>query len=79
MTKEEVEQFVDNMIENFAEDRLVVDPPSGWRYGFPKPYFKNNIGSTEELNQWLVREGYPQREIDSMGDFFPVRFWRQRD
>ena len=34
MTREEVEKFVDDMI---ADDRkkLIVDPPSGWQYGFP--------------------------------------------
>jgi hypothetical protein len=79
MTKEEVKQFVDDMMENFVDERLVVDPPSGWRYGFPKTYFKNNVGDMEELRNWLLSEGYPQREIDACGDYFPVRFWRQRD
>lgn len=70
---------MDDMIENFVDDRLMVDPPSGWRYGFPKPYFKNAIKDNDELKAWLVSEGYPQREIDNFGKRFPVRFWMQRD
>ena len=79
MTREEVESFVDDMIKNFVDDRLMVDPPSGWRYGFPKPYFKNAITDSNELNTWLVSEGYPQQEIDRFDNHFPVRLWIQRD
>jgi hypothetical protein len=40
---------------------LLYDPPSGWVYGFPKPY-RPLPGET--LEQTLLRDGYPQREID---------------
>lgn len=79
MTKEEVEKFVDDMMENYVDEKLMVDPPSGWRYGFPKPYFKNAVADFTELKRWLVENGYPQREIDSCGGFFPVRYWMQKD
>lgn len=49
-----------------------VDPPSGWRYGFPKPM----PDSVENFREWLVSEGYPQAEIDALGDFFHVRCWK---
>ena len=40
------------------------DPPSGWVYGFPKPY-KPLPGET--LEETLLRDGYPQEEIDNAG------------
>ena len=51
----------------------LYDPPSGWRYGFPKQY-KPLEG--EELKDTLLRDGYPQHEIDNGGDKH-VRFWGQ--
>jgi hypothetical protein len=43
---------------------LIYDPPSGWRYGFPRPY---NPLPGETLAQTLLRDGYPQKEIDQGG------------
>src|SRR5690606_34385280 len=40
------------------------DPPAGWRYGFPKPY---RPLANESLADTLLRDGYPQREIDNGG------------
>lgn len=34
-----------------------VDPPSGWRYGFPKLYDPEKDGPVTE---WLIRNGYPE-------------------
>jgi len=51
------------------------DPPSGWRYGFPKEY---NPLFGETLEQTLLRDGYPQREIDNSGATH-VRFWETDD
>lgn len=47
-----------------------VDPPSGWKYGFPKIW-----DGQGNLKEWLISEGYPQREIDALGDVFFVRQW----
>ena len=43
---------------------LVYAPPVGSNYGFPKPY-KPLPGET--LEQTLLRDGYPQTEIDQGG------------
>lgn len=43
---------------------IMYDPPSGWKYGFPKEY-KPIKGET--LVQTLLRDGYPQKEIDNGG------------
>jgi len=51
----------------------MIDPPSGWRYGFPKPLPEG----VNNVNKWLVENGYPQQEIDALGEHFYCRFWEQ--
>jgi hypothetical protein len=48
----------------------LVDPPSGWKYGFPKQYIESDGLEPKDLKEWLVRNGYPQSEIDSLGKHF---------
>lgn len=50
---------------------VLYDPPSGWRYGFPKPY-KPLPGETVE--QTLVRDGYPAKEFNLDGKAYWVRY-----
>lgn len=57
--------------------RHMIDPPSGWRYGFPKAY--DRVIDGDDFRAWLLREGYPQAEIDRMGDHFYVRQWEESD
>lgn len=52
--------------------RQMIDPPDGWRYGFPKVIPKDQMHRTLE---WLVENGYPQEEIDRCGSFFYCRYW----
>ena len=40
---------------------MMYDPPSGWKYGFPKPY-KPLPG--EPLADTLLRDGYPKRLVE---------------
>lgn len=49
----------------------LYDPPNGWMHGFPRPYLPL---PGETLAQTLLRDGYPQREIDAGGDSY-CRFW----
>ena len=37
----------------------IIDPPSGWKYGFPKPI----PDEVKDIKKWLVENGYPQEEI----------------
>jgi hypothetical protein len=53
---------------------IMIDPPSGWKYGFPKPLPKDVQRNNNTL-EWLVKEGYPQKEIDKCGDHFYLRYW----
>lgn len=47
-----------------------VDPPSGWKYGFPKQW-----SGEGDMTEWLIENGYPQKEIDACGEHFFVRQW----
>ena len=60
---------------------LMVDPPSGWKYGFPKPVHEEYYLLENEFNMisWLVSEGYPQAEIDACGGYFFIRTWEEID
>ena len=49
----------------------MIDPPSGWKYGFPKPLPEG----VKSIRKWLVENGYPQIEIDKIGDQFFYRTW----
>lgn len=55
---------------------MMVDPPAGWKYGFPKALPKL-FDTYEEKIEWLVSEGYPQSEIDACGDHFYCRYWEE--
>lgn len=40
--------------------KYLIDPPEGWRYGFPR-----EINIQEKRNdQWWLDRGYPQKLID---------------
>jgi len=66
-------------MESCVEGMMKVtmcDPPSGWKYGFPKPIPEEVDG---DIRPWLLSEGYPQSEIDACGEHFYVRYWEQDD
>jgi len=56
------------------EPITMIDPPSGWKYGFPKPIPKDRL---KDVNTWLIEQGYPQSEIDSLGEHFYCRYWEE--
>ena len=45
-----------------------IDPPSGWKYGFPKVLPEG----VDDVMKWLVENGYPQHEIDRCGKTFSL-------
>lgn len=55
---------------------MMYDPPSGWKYGFPRPYLPK---PGERLEDTLRRDGYPDKEIESIkcedGTLYGVRFF----
>jgi hypothetical protein len=52
---------------------IMIDPPSGWKYGFPKEVPEG----IKDTRKWLVENGYPQKEIDLCGEYFFCRYWEQ--
>lgn len=40
-------------------NKMWIDPPCGWQYGFPKLYDKQI-----PLQQWLIDNGYPEQDTD---------------
>ena len=63
-----------------TESKLVVDPPEGWRYGFPKAVPDGQMKmSWEEKKDWYVEQGYPLEKIEELGNFFYVSMWHKGD
>ncbi len=66
--------------------QIMCDPPSGWKYGFPKALPEHLAGNlskqpTDDANEygetvmaWLVQEGYPKEEIDKCGEHIRLRY-----
>jgi len=52
---------------------ILIDPPSGWRFGFPKAIEKEKYKEIKNLKQWCIDNGYPKEEADSYGEFFNIR------
>jgi hypothetical protein len=50
----------------------MVDPPSGWKYGFPMPYDEEKDGPLEDF---LRSKGYPEKDIDFACSY--VRVWEE--
>ena len=51
--------------------KTYIDPPSGWKYGFPKEL----PDGVEDINQWLIENGYPKQEIEEYGEYFSCIYW----
>jgi len=49
----------------------MIDPPSGWKYGFPLPL----PPQVKDTIPWLLDHGYPQEEVDLCGSHFYCRYW----
>jgi hypothetical protein len=67
----------------------MCDPPSGWKYGFPRPIPQEVLdemtkshetnSSTNTFIAWLVSCDYPQNLIESFGDHFYCRHWEEEN
>ena len=50
-----------------------IDPPTGWKYGFPKVLPKEVV----DLKQWLLDNGYPEKDIELAMNY--SRYWEEPD
>ena len=55
--------------DEMSNKTTYIDPPEGWKYGFPKPL----PSDVEDILAWLIAEGYPQSTMDLYGDAFTYR------
>ena len=60
-----------------SEQVVMVDPPSGHRYGFPRevPREIARDMTGEEFRQWLVECGYPEEDLELAMKY--SRYWFQ--
>ena len=54
----------------------MIDPPSGWKYGFPKPAPKDHH-KEEVLTAWLIEQGYPEDMIELALNY--SRYWESEE
>ena len=52
--------------------KVWVDPPMGWKFGFPLIYDPDKDG---DITEWMIKCGYPKETMDSYGDYFYSRHW----
>tara|TARA_R110000782_G_scaffold102791_7_gene190231 strand:+ start:12875 stop:13078 length:204 start_codon:yes stop_codon:yes gene_type:complete len=52
----------------------MIDPPSGWKYGFPKEFTWDE--SKETFYEWMEKEGYPVKENKTILDM-ACRQWTE--
>lgn len=55
--------------------KLWVDPPSGWRFGFPKIWDK---AKNPDFKLWLTSQGYPEQEYEKYNGNY-IRYWEAHD
>ena len=57
--------------------QLIVDPPSGWMYGFPKAVPETVFNHPIKFGEWLVEQGYPQNDLHLA--LKHSRYWEKND
>jgi len=57
---------------SIKSNMIWVDPPEGWKYGFPAIYDHEKDG---QLSEWIVKRGYPISLIQEYGNVWSVRCW----
>jgi hypothetical protein len=70
-TTDEYRSNWDSIFKKSKPKRKMIDPPEGWKYGFPKEIPEH----VDNTRQWLIDNGYPEKEIEACGDSFYVRGW----
>lgn len=48
-----------------------IDPPSGWKYGFPRSL----PPGIEDMTAWLIEQGYPENEVELALKY--SRYWTE--
>jgi hypothetical protein len=53
----------------------MCDPPSGWKYGFPKVIPEHVLADQRKFMPWLLEEGYPEKDIGLA--LMHSRYWEE--
>ncbi len=56
-----------------VNERMWVDPPQGYLYGFPKIYTPSEDG---DFTKWMIKNGYPKEDLTSTTY---CRYWPVED
>jgi hypothetical protein len=64
---------MENKTKESSSNFILIDPPSGWKYGFPKAVTQEEYKSITNLKQWCIDNGYPKDEADSYGKYFHIQ------
>ena len=59
--------------ETSEKKLILIDPPSGWMYGFPKAITQEQYKAITNLKQWCIDNGYPLSEAISYGEYFNIQ------
>ena len=54
--------------------KMMIDPPTGWRYGFPRAYDAEVDG---DMRDFLLLHGYPEQDVDFALQY--MRCWPAED
>lgn len=55
------------------ENLIMIDPPEGWKYGFPKAVTKEQYLQIKNLTAWCIAMGYPKNVAEEYGKHFHIR------
>lgn len=58
-----------------ASKVVMIDPPGGWKYGFPKEYDRDP--EQESPENWFIRNGYPVADVELALKY--SRMWEKND
>lgn len=53
-----------------------IDPPEGWRYGFPKVLPSDWADTAPSLYEWLLNNDYPKEKLDVVSLRY-CRMWEE--
>lgn len=54
---------------------IIIDPPSGWRHGFPKPLPDDFREVGFNLRDWFLENNYPEEDIELALKY--SRYWER--
>lgn len=57
--------------------KYFIDPPSGWRHGFPAAVSEEVYNNKEKLAEFILSKGYPKKDLEFALSY--LRVWQEDD